>query len=137
MSSLARQISKDIDDSLSPGGRDSERSLAEDADDLLDVFSGTLAFGEHHRNASLNFGMFLVQDATTISDQPVCAVNCSDITNTRLGISGETAPVARISMFIVCTVLPPVMWWFKFTAGVSHHTPPPPGGAGLSQLIIF
>ncbi len=63
---------------------------------------------------------------------------CSDITNDQLGISGETDAVAQISMFIVCTVLPPVKWWFKFTAGVSHHTPPPPGGgAGLSQLIIF
>ncbi len=47
------------------------------------------------------------------------------------------ATVARISVFIEWTVLPPVSWWFKFTAGVSHHTPPPPGGAGLSQLIIF
>ena len=53
---------------------------------------------------------------------------CSDITNTLVGISGETATVVRISMFIVCTVLPPVKRWFKFTAGVSHHTPPPPGG---------
>ncbi len=45
---------------------------------------------------------------------------CSDITNTLVGISGETGTVARISMFIVCTVLPPVK-----------------RGAGLSQLIIF
>ncbi len=47
------------------------------------------------------------------------------------------ATVARISVFIEWTVLPPVPRRFKFTAGVSHHTPPPPGGAGLSQLIIF
>ncbi len=57
---------------------------------------------------------------------------CSDITNDQLGISSETDAVARISMFIVCTVLPPVKWWFKFIAGVSHHTPPPPGG-GLAS----
>ena len=37
---------------------------------------------------------------------------CSDITNTLVGISGETAPVVRISMFIECTVLPPGEWWF-------------------------
>ncbi len=37
---------------------------------------------------------------------------CSDITNTLVGISGETAPVARISCFVECTVLPPGEWWF-------------------------
>ncbi len=61
---------------------------------------------------------------------------CSDITNDQLGISGETDVVARISMFIVCTVLPLVKQWFKFTAGVSHHTPPPPGG-GWPQPINY
>ena len=56
MASTMKAFSKDlnIDDSLSTDGVDSELSLAED--DLLDVFSGTLAFGEQHRNISLNFG---------------------------------------------------------------------------------
>ncbi len=43
-----------------------------------------------------------------------CGNQCSDITNTLVGISGETGPVVRISMFIVCTVLPPVRQWFCF-----------------------
>ncbi len=63
---------------------------------------------------------------------------CSDITNTLVGISGETGPVARISMFIVCTVLPPVGQWFCFRSWcVTPHSSPTRGGAGLSQLIIF
>ena len=37
---------------------------------------------------------------------------CSDITNTLVGISGETGSVARISCVIECTVLPPGEWWF-------------------------
>ncbi len=62
-------------------------------------------------------------------DPPVC----SDITNDQLGISGETGH-SGANLCVYC----PVPRWFKFTAGVSHHTPPPPGGgAGLSQLIIF
>ncbi len=37
---------------------------------------------------------------------------CSDITNTLVGISGETGPVVRISCFIEYTVVPPDKWWF-------------------------
>ncbi len=37
---------------------------------------------------------------------------CSDITNTLVGISGETGSVARISCFIEYTVVPPDKLWF-------------------------
>ncbi len=49
---------------------------------------------------------------------PNCAVLakwifvCSDITNTLVGISGETAPVAGISCFIEYTVVPSDKRWF-------------------------
>ncbi len=45
------------------------------------------------------------------------------------------ATVVRISVFIEWTVLSPVPRWFKFTAGVSHHTPPPPGGLASANLL--
>ena len=47
------------------------------------------------------------------------------------------SPRAGTSVFIDYTVLPSMRQWFKFTAGVSHHTPPPPGGRGLSHFFIF
>ncbi len=46
------------------------------------------------------------------------------------------ATVAHIYIFIEWTVLPPIPRWFKFTAGVSHHTPPPSGG-GWPQPINY
>ena len=39
-------------------------------------------------------------------------VTCSDITNTLVGISSETGPVAQISCFIEYTVAPPDKRWF-------------------------
>ena len=38
--------------------------------------------------------------------------SCSDITNTLVGILGETAPVVQISCFIEYTVAPPDKRWF-------------------------
>ena len=66
MTSTTKAFSRDlnIDDSLSTDGVDSELSLA-DNDDLLDVFSGTLAFGEQHRNISLNFGRYSTSPVVT------------------------------------------------------------------------
>ncbi len=63
---------------------------------------------------------------------------CSDITNTLVGISGETVPEGgNLHIYYV-------QWWhlvsmvLTFEAGVSHHTPPPPGGGGaLLQFLIF
>ncbi len=64
-------------------------------------------------------------------------IMCSDITNTLVGISGETARWCEslCLLYVQCCHLSG--GGFVFAAGVSHHTPPPPGGAGLSQLIIF
>ncbi len=54
------------------------------------------------------------------------------ISQTRWLVSQERlSPRVGTSVFIMYTVLPAMRQWFKFTAGVSHHTPPPPGGAGL------
>ncbi len=63
----------------------------------------------------------------------VLVVCCSDITNTLVGISGETVPEGgnlRIywPLFQWCHLWAVVL---TFETGVSHHTPPPPGGAGL------
>ena len=40
------------------------------------------------------------------------SARCSDITNTVVGILGETVLVVRISCFIEYTVAPPDKWWF-------------------------
>ncbi len=62
-----------------------------------------------------------------------CGNQCSDITNTLVGISGETGPVAWISMFIVCTVLPPVRRWFCFRSWCVT----PQGAIRFSLCITF
>ncbi len=49
---------------------------------------------------------------------------CGDITNTLVGISGETVPEGG-NLHIYCVHL--VSDGSKFAASVSHHTPPPPG----------
>ena len=83
MASTMKAFSKDlnIDDSLSTDGVDSELSLAED--DLLDVFSGTLAFGEQHRNISLNFGRPIY---IFCSNKGTCS-SCAYIVNLFLDLS--------------------------------------------------
>ncbi len=58
---------------------------------------------------------------------------CSDITNTLVGISGETVPKGgNLHIYYVqsCHL---VSGGFKFTTGVSHHTPPPVWGVGSAQ----
>ncbi len=67
-------------------------------------------------------------------------MTCSDITNTQVGISGETVPEGGN----LCIYRPHsnhTIWWvvvLTFEAGVSHHTPPLPGGAGLyRQFLMF
>ncbi len=69
----------------------------------------------------------------------VC-VCCSDITNTLVGISGETVPEGR-NLHIYWPLSNHAIWWVVvFTAGVSHHTPPPPGTGNrciISQYHYF
>ena len=66
MTSATKKFSKDlnIDGNLTTDGADSELSLVDDTHDFLDVFSGTLTFGEQHRNASLDFGKMSFQIIT-------------------------------------------------------------------------
>ncbi len=66
---------------------------------------------------------------------------CGDITNTLVGISGETVPEGG-NLRIYWPLSNHAIWWVMvFTAGVSHHTPPPPGGRGAQlqflQFLIF
>ena len=62
---------------------------------------------------------------------------CSDITNTLVGISGETVPEGG-NLRIYWPSNHAIWWVVVFTAGVSHHTPPPPGGRGVQlQFLIF
>ena len=54
---------------------------------------------------------------------------CSDITNTLVGISGETVPEGR-NLRIYWPHSNHAIWWavvLTFGTGVSHHTPPPVG----------
>ncbi len=97
----------------------------------------------HGRFVQRNLSVSVHAHVKTHGSEPVQGethlhLNCVVISQTISWVSQvRLATVVRISVFIEWTVLPPVPRWFKFTAGVSHHTPPPLGGAGLSQLIIF
>ncbi len=63
-------------------------------------------------------------------------VTCSDITNTLVGISGETARWRESLALFSTQCCHLSSSGSVFTAGVSHHTPPPLGGAGLVGLYI-
>ncbi len=55
------------------------------------------------------------------------------ITNTLVGISGETVPEGGNLCIYYVQSHHLVSGGSKFTAGVSHHTPPPAGGVGSTQ----
>ncbi len=48
----------------------------------------------------VNLNLWDPQTGDRLSKGPTSKSSCSDITNTLVGISGETGTVARISMFI-------------------------------------
>ncbi len=60
-------------------------------------------------------------------------VLCSDITNTLVGISGETVPEGGNLCIYYVQSCHLVSSGSKFTAGVSHHTTPLVGGVGSTQ----
>ncbi len=60
-------------------------------------------------------------------------MECSDTTNTLVGIPGETVPKGRNLCIYYVQSCHLVSGGSKFTAGISHHTPPPVGGVGSAQ----